>query len=151
MLLVLFFSFFFFLFLTSCKPHISIFKLSNYIEFFNQGIGYFSLWYAIEWARFFNFLFLGKLHFTTLNYTLDYTLHPKLFKCTIYTLNYDTYYTLHPDVSFTVILDETFMHMTCTCILLRWNKVKRQKYSSQSLKQKLLSYYFSSSLSHLQV
>ena len=79
----------------------------------------------------------GKLHFTTLNYTLDYTLHTKLFECSICTLNYDTCYTLHPDISFTVILDRTFMHMTHTCIFLRWNKVKRQKhYSSQSIKTK---------------
>ena len=80
---------------------------------------------------------MGKLHFTTLNYTLDYTLHHKLFECTICTINYDTYYILYSNVSFTIILDETFMHMTCTCILLRWNKVKRQKYSSsQSIKTK---------------
>ena len=47
----------------------------------------------------------GKLHFTILNYTPDYTLHPKLFECTLSTLNYHTYYTLHSDVSFTVKLD----------------------------------------------
>jgi len=33
--------------------------------------------------------FLGELHFTTLNYTLDYILHLKFFECTFYTLNYD--------------------------------------------------------------
>ena len=53
----------------------------------------------------FNCKFKGKLHFTTLNYTPDYTLHHKLFKCTISTLNYYAYYTLHPDVSFSVKLD----------------------------------------------
>ena len=74
-----------------------------------------------------------KLHFIILNYTLDYTLHPKLFKCpklfecTVCTLNYDTCYTLHLDISFTIILDGTLMHMTRTYILFKWNKVKRQK------------------------
>ena len=48
---------------------------------------------------------MGKLHFTTLNYTPDYTLHPKLFECTLCTLNYYTNDTLHPDISFTVMLD----------------------------------------------
>ena len=46
-----------------------------------------------------------KLHFTTLNYTSDYTLHSKLFECTFYILNYDHFYTLHHDDSFTVKLD----------------------------------------------
>ena len=36
--------------------------------------------------------FGGKLHFTTLNYTLNYTLRPKLFRCTFCTLNYDICY-----------------------------------------------------------
>ena len=74
-----------------------------------------------------NYLNFRKLHFTILNYTLDYTLHLKLFECTVYTLNYDTCYTLYPDVSFTIILDGTFMYMTRTCVLLKWNKVKKQK------------------------
>ena len=47
----------------------------------------------------------GKLHFTTLNYTSDYTLHPKLFGCTFCTLNYDICYTLHLGLKFSVILD----------------------------------------------
>ena len=47
----------------------------------------------------------GKLYFTTLNYTPDYTLHLKLLECTLCILNYHTYYTLYPDVSFTVKLD----------------------------------------------
>ena len=34
-----------------------------------------------------------KIHFTTLNDTINYTLHHKLFKCTLCILNYDTYYT----------------------------------------------------------
>ena len=50
----------------------------------------------------FFYLFLGKLHYTILNYTSDYTLHLKLFKCTLYTLNY---HTLHLGVTFTVKLD----------------------------------------------
>ena len=47
-----------------------------------------------------------KLHFTILNYTLDYTLHPKLFECTFYTLNFNIYYILHPKITFTIILIE---------------------------------------------
>ena len=50
-------------------------------------------------------LTLRKLHFNTLNYTPDYTLNPKLFKCTLCILNYHTYYTLHPDFSFPIKLD----------------------------------------------
>ena len=56
---------------------------------------------------------LEKFHFTTLNYITDYTLYYKLFEYTVCTLIYDTYYTLQPDVSYTIILDETFMYMTC--------------------------------------
>ena len=47
-----------------------------------------------------------KLHFTILNYTLDYTLHPKLFKCTFCTLNFNIYYTLQSKITFTIILTE---------------------------------------------
>ena len=50
-------------------------------------------------------IILGKLHFITLNYTLDYTIRPKLFKCMFCTLNYDPSYTLHPDVKFAVNLN----------------------------------------------
>ena len=50
-------------------------------------------------------IILEKLHFITLNYTLDYTIRPKLFKCTFCTLNYDPSYTLHPDVKFAVNLN----------------------------------------------
>ena len=69
----------------------------------------------------------GKLHFTTLNYTPDYTLHPKLFECTLCTLNYYICYTLHPDVNFIVMLDGNLEYMTYTCALLKWHKVKRPK------------------------
>ena len=79
----------------------------------------------------------GKLHFTTLNYTLDYTLHPKLSDCTLCTLNYHTYHALHPDVIFAVIFNKILLHVTSTCFLLRWNKVKRLKQpSSNSIKTK---------------
>ena len=72
-----------------------------------------------------------------------HSLHHKLFKCTVCTLNYDIYYTLHPTVSFTVIFDGTLVHMTRTCVLLRWKQVKRQKHpSSQSIKTKFFSFYF---------
>ena len=49
---------------------------------------------------------IRKLHFTTLNYTSYYILHPKLFKCTFCTLNYYSYYTLHDAVKFIVNFDE---------------------------------------------
>ena len=61
----------------------------------------------------------GKLHFTTLNYALDYTLHHKLFECTVYTLNYDPCCTLHPDVNFTVKFNGNMKHVTCMCVLLK--------------------------------
>ena len=43
----------------------------------------------------FFFFFFEKLHFTTLDYTPNYTLHPKLFGCTFCTLIYHICYTLH--------------------------------------------------------
>ena len=80
----------------------------------------------------------GKLHFTTLNYPLDYTLHSKLFDCTFCTLNYHIYHVLHPGVIFTVIFTKILLHVTSTCFLLKWNKVKRLKQpSSKSIKTKL--------------
>ena len=47
----------------------------------------------------------GKLHLTTLNNTLDYILHHKLFEYTFCTLKYDSCYTLDPNVKFAVNLD----------------------------------------------
>ena len=80
---------------------------------------------------------LGKLHITTLNYALDYTLHPKLSDCTLCTLNYHTYHVLHSDVIFAVIFNIILLHVTSTCFLLKWNKVKRLKQpSSNSIKTK---------------
>ena len=73
------------------------------------------------------FFLKGKLHFTTLNYASDYTLHHKLFECTVYTLNYDHCYTLHPNISFTVKFDTIIKRVTCTCVLLKWHKLKRPK------------------------
>ena len=46
------------------------------------------------------------LYFITLNYTLNYTLHPKIFKCMFCTLNYDNCYTLYPDFKFAINLDK---------------------------------------------
>ena len=46
-----------------------------------------------------------NLHFTILNYTLDYTLYYKLFECTFCTLSYGSCYTLHHNVKFAVNLD----------------------------------------------
>ena len=86
----------------------------------------------------------GKLHFTTLNYALDYTLHPKLSDCTLCTLNYHTYHTLHFGVIFAVIFNRILLHVTSTCFLLRWNKVKRLKYPSlKSIKTKLKNFHIS--------
>ena len=92
-------------------------------------------------------IFKGKLHFTTQNYTPDYTLHPKLFECTLCTLNYHTYYTLHPSVTFVVMFNEMLLHMTSTCILLRWNKLKRLKHSTSKLIKQDPIFFTSLSLS----
>ena len=53
---------------------------------------------------------MEKLHFNTLKYTLDYTFHHKLFKCTLYTLKYDYWCILHLNVKFVVNLDEKVWH-----------------------------------------
>ena len=71
---------------------------------------------------------MEKLHFIILNYALDYTLHPKLSDCTLCTLKYHIYHTLHPCVIFAVIFNKILLHVTSTCFLLRWNKVKRLKH-----------------------
>ena len=78
-----------------------------------------------------------KLHFTTLNYALDYTLHPKLSNYILCILNYHTYHALHPNVIFAIIFNRILLHVTSTCFLLKWNKVKRLKQpSSNSIKTK---------------
>ena len=77
--------------------------------------------------------FLGKLHFITLNYPLDYILHPKLSNCTFCTINYHSYHALHSSVIFTVIFNRILLHVTSTCFLLRWNKIKRLKHPSSKL------------------
>ena len=77
-----------------------------------------------------------KLHFTTLNYAPDYTLHHKLFKCILYTINY---HTLHPSVTLAVTFDGILLHMTSMCFFLRRNKLKRRKHSSlKSIKKNLI-------------
>ena len=87
---------------------------------------------------------LGKLHFTTLNYALDYTLHHKLSDCTLCILNYHSYHTLYPGVIFAVIFNRILLHVTSTCFLLRWNKVKRLKHPSlKSIKTKLKNFHIS--------
>ena len=103
---------------------------------------------GVDWQR--TKTFGGKLHFTILNYASDYTLHPKLFERTLCTLNYHTYYTLQPGVTFTVIFNGILLHMTSTCILLRWNKLKRLKHPfSKSIKTKANFFSTSPSLSHV--
>ena len=80
---------------------------------------------------------MRKLHFTILNYTLNYTLHHKLSDCTLCTLNYNTYHALHPSVIFAVIFNRILLHVTSTYFLLRWNKVRRLKHPSlNSIKTK---------------
>ena len=98
--------------------------------------------------------FMGKLHFTTLNYASDYILHPKLFECTVYTLNYNSCYTLHPDVSFTVKFNGNMKHVTCMCVLLKCHKLKRQKTPSFQLiknKTSFFSLFFFFSFSFFQL
>ena len=90
------------------------------------------------------FFFFGKLHFITLNYALDYILHPKLSDCTFCTINYHTYHTLYPGVIFAVIFNRILLHVTSTCSLLKWNKVKRLKHPSlKSIKTKQKNFHIS--------
>ena len=56
--------------------------------------------------RLFWLIIKRKLHFTILNYTLNYILHYKLLKYTVSTLNYNSFYTLHAVINFAVILDD---------------------------------------------
>ena len=88
--------------------------------------------------------FNGKLHFTTLNYIPDYTLRSKPCECTFYILNNHTYHILHPNVTFAVMFDGILLHVTSTCFLLRWNKVKKLKHpSSKSIKTKANFFHWS--------
>ena len=87
--------------------------------------------------------FRRKLHFTTLNYALNYTLHSKLFECIVCTLNYDSCYTLHPIVSFIVKWDGDMKHVTCMCVFLKWYKLKRPK---TPLSHQLKTIFFNLSL-----
>ena len=85
--------------------------------------------------------FWGKLYFTTLNYAPNYTLHPKLFECTFCTLNYHTLHSklshFAPWCNFAIMFDRMLLHVTSTCILFRWNKLKRLKHPfSKSIKTK---------------
>ena len=89
-----------------------------------------------------------KLHFTTLNYALYYTLHHKLSDCTLCTLNYHTYHALHPSVIFAVIFNRTLLHVTSTCFLLRWNKVKKLKQPFQTQLKQNPIFFFICLVSH---
>ena len=85
-----------------------------------------------------------KLYFTTLNYALDYTLHPKLSECALCTLIYYTYHTLHPGVTFAIVFDRILLHVLGTCFLLRWNKFKSLKHHfSKSIKTKAIFFQIS--------
>ena len=90
--------------------------LTNIFNFYSQ-------------RQFFVLIYIsGKLHFTTRNYALNYTLHPKLSECTLYTLDY---HTLHPNVTFTVIFDGILLHVRSTCFLHVC--LSPNSYSSQNL------------------
>ena len=67
------------------------------------------------------------LHFTTLNYTLNYTLHLKLSEWTFCTINYNICYTSHPNIKFRVTIDRMLNHMTPMWLLLKCHQVKRPK------------------------
>ena len=73
---------------------------------------------------------MEKLHFTILNYTIDYSLHPKLFECTFCTLNYDFYYTLHPNINFLLTWMEKYDIMWKDLIvhILNLLKIKEKLY-----------------------
>ena len=76
---------------------------------------------------------MEELHFTILNYILEYILFSKFFKCILCILNYDTCYILYLNVKFTINLDRNV-----------WHHVKRPNcHSSQSLKnkEKIIFYY----------
>ena len=99
--------------------------------------------------------FKRKIHFITLNYVSEYTLHSKLSECTLCTLNYYAYHTLHfgyhtshSDVTLAVMFDRIILHVTNTCFLLRWNKLKRMKHPSSNL-IKIKANFFHISLSHM--
>ena len=66
----------------------------------------------------------GKLYFTTLNYALDYTLHPKLSDSTFCTLNYHTYHTLHPGVILLLYLTESYYMWQAHASYLGGTKLK---------------------------
>ena len=72
------------------------------------------IWYILE-----------KLHFTTLNYIINYTLYLKLFEYIFYTINYDSCYTLHPDIKFAINFDlnPKFMVQSVIKSSLRWYSV----------------------------
>ena len=70
----------------------------------------------------------GNYIFTTQNYTLNYTVHHKLFECKFCILNYDICYTMHIDINFTclmVIYSTWLAHGFC----LDDTKLKDQKHS----------------------
>ena len=124
----------------------SKFWIIHVFENFISSIKWVFTYFCIKFDNFYFYLKwkLGKLHFTTLDYTLNYILHPKLFECTFCTLNYYICYTLHPDFNFTVMLE----HMTCTCVSLKRYKVKRPKTPlSNYLKTKTYFFIFYPSLS----
>ena len=70
-----------------------------------------------------------KLYLTTLNYSSNYTLHPRLFVCTFCTINYDYCYTLHYHIKFVVNLDvEVWYHVKWfNCLYFQSLKNKKQK------------------------
>ena len=82
--------------------------------------------------------FIGELHFITLNYTSNYTLHHKFFEYTFCTLNHNPCYTLYLNVKFAVNLNGKV-----------WYHVKLPNCpSSQSIKTKKKLHFLDYTLHH---
>ena len=107
-----------------------------FLFFFLSFMSFFS--FACTIQNFFDFfwqIIFGEITVYHPKLYPKYTLHSKLFGCTVCTLNYDVCYTLHPSVCFTVKFDGNMKHVTFTCDLFKWDKYKRPKNpSSQSIK-----------------
>ena len=64
--------------------------------------------------------------------------------CTLFILNCHNYHTLYPRVNFDVIFNIILLHVTSTCFLFRWNKVKKLKHpSSKSITTKSKFFHIS--------
>ena len=80
-----------------------------YIFFFLLSSHFFMCLFHFQFRLF----ILVKITLYILNYTLDYTLHPKIFEHTFCILKY---HTLHLDITFVVIFNGMLLHMISTYI-----------------------------------